>query len=100
MFRPSDIVIEAFVDHLQEEFWRTFPGGAPEHCHAIARAARVALGHIARSNALYHDLSHTVLVTQIGQNLLQGRIHQVPMYAPLGYPPTNTQKISATRIPR
>ena len=74
MFRPSDIVSEAFVDHLQEEYWRTFPGGVPEHCHAIARAARVALGHIARSNALYHDLSHTILVTQIGQNLLQGRI--------------------------
>jgi hypothetical protein len=74
MFRPSDIVIQAFVDHLQEEYWRTFPGGAPEHCHSIARAARVALAHIARSNALYHDLAHTILVTQIGQNLLQGQI--------------------------
>jgi hypothetical protein len=74
MFRPADIIIEAFVDHLQEEYWRTFPGGTPAHCHAIERAARVALGHIARSNALYHDLSHTILVTQIGQNLLQGRI--------------------------
>jgi hypothetical protein len=74
MFRPSDIVIEAFIDHLQEEFWRTFPDGTPAHCHEIAKAARVALGNIARSNALYHDLSHTILVTQIGQNLLQGRI--------------------------
>src|SRR5258706_2823108 len=74
MFRPSDIVIEAFVEHLTEEYWRTFPGGAPEHCHAIAGAARAALGHIARSNALYHDVSHTILVTQIGQNLLRGRI--------------------------
>jgi hypothetical protein len=74
MFRPSDIVIEAFIEHLQDEFWRTFPGGTPAHCHEIAKAARVALGHIARSNALYHDLGHTILVTQIGQNLLQGRI--------------------------
>ena len=74
MFRPADIVIEAFIDHLQSEYWQTFPGGAPEHCHAIARTARVALGQIARSNAPYHDLSHTVFVTQIGQNLLQGRI--------------------------
>ena len=74
MFRPDDIVIEAFIDHLQNEYWQTFPGGATEHCHAIARTARVALGQIARSNALYHDLSHTVLVTQIGQNILKGRI--------------------------
>ena len=74
MFRPSDIVIEAFVEHLQDEFRRTFPGGAPEHCNAIVRAAHVALGHIARSNAVYHDLSHTILVTQIGQNILHGRI--------------------------
>jgi hypothetical protein len=74
MFRPSDIVIEAFVDHLEDEYRRTFPGGVLEHSHAIARSARVALGNIARSNALYHDLSHTILVTQIGQNMLQGRI--------------------------
>ena len=74
MFRPSDIVIEAFIEHLQDEFRRTFPGGPPEHCNAIVRAAHVALGHIARSNALYHDLSHTILVTQIGQNILQGSI--------------------------
>ncbi len=74
MFRPSDIVIEAFVEHLQAEYERTFPRGAAEHGHAIAGAARVALGHIARSNALYHDVSHTILVTQIGQNILRGRI--------------------------
>lgn len=74
MFRPSDILIEAFVAHLKEEYARNFPGGPPAHCHAIERAAGVALGHIARSNALYHDLSHTILVTQIGESLLRGKI--------------------------
>ncbi len=69
MFRPSDIVIEAFIEHLTEEYWRTFPGGAPGHCHAIAAAARVALGQaIARSNALRtHDAVIPYdTVTQIG----------------------------------
>ena len=74
MFRPSDILIEAFVGHLLEEYERNFPGGDAAHSNAIARAARVALAHIARSNALYHDLNHTILVTQIGQDLLKGKI--------------------------
>ena len=74
MFRPSDILIDGFVDHLRDEYARNFPDGAPAHGHAIERAARVALSHIARSNALYHDLSHTILVTQIGQHLLRGKI--------------------------
>ena len=74
MFRPSDILIDAFALHLRSEYQRTFPGGEVAHGNAIERAARVALAHIARSNALYHDLSHTILVTQIGQSILKGKI--------------------------
>ena len=73
MFRPSDIIIEAFVAHLKDEYWHTFPGGAQEHSDAISKTARMVLPHIARSNAPYHDLSHTILVAQIGQHLLKGR---------------------------
>ena len=74
MFRPSDILIDAFAAHLREEYERTFPGAELAHRNAIERAGRAALGHIARSNALYHDLSHTILVTQIGQSILKGKI--------------------------
>lgn len=76
MFRPSDIVIEAFVAHLNDEYRLTFPGGAQSHTDAISKIARMVLPHIARSNAPYHDLSHTILVAQIGLHLLKGRIMQ------------------------
>ena len=38
MFRPSDILIDGFVDHLRDEYARNFPDGAPAHGHAIERA--------------------------------------------------------------
>lgn len=78
MFRPSDIIIEAFIKHLKAAYWEAFPDGLPAHCNAIEKAARLALPYIARSNALYHDLSHTILVTQIGQNLLEGKMLRDP----------------------
>jgi hypothetical protein len=73
MFLSSNIIIEAFVKYLNNEYWRAFPGGEQKHCDAISRSARMVLPHIARSNAPYHNLSHTILVVQIGQHLLTGR---------------------------
>lgn len=78
MFRPADIIIEAFVTHLQAAYWQSFPGGQQAHADAIISAARLALPYIARSNALYHDLSHTILVTQIGQTLMEGKMLKCP----------------------
>lgn len=78
MFRPADIIIEAFIPHLESAYWQSFPDGVQGHCDAISKSARLALPYIARSNALYHDLSHTILVTQIGQNLLRGKMLKHP----------------------
>jgi hypothetical protein len=74
MFRPSDIVIEAFVEHLGAAYGRLFDAGARGHREAIATVARAALSRIARSNAPYHDLDHTIRVTSVGQDILRGRM--------------------------
>lgn len=74
MFWPADIVINAFIDRLIADHGQYFPSAPPAHGEAIARVARLSLSRIARSNALYHDLDHTLLVTMVGQDMLRGRI--------------------------
>ncbi len=74
MFRPSDIVIDAFVSHLRDGFVSAFPAAPGEHLDAIVRATRVGANRVALSDALYHDLDHTILVTRVGQDILRGKM--------------------------
>ena len=74
MFCPSDIIIDAFVKRLSQDYGEVFGGGSPDHRDTIIQVARMVLPRIARSDALYHDLVYTLLVTLIGQDILRGRI--------------------------
>ena len=74
MFRPSDIIIDAFVKRLSRDYLETFGERAPEHHDTILEVARMVLARVARSDALYHDLVYTFLVTLVGQDILRGRI--------------------------
>jgi hypothetical protein len=74
MFRPTTILIDAFAGHVLGEFDRLFPHGDPAHRQALLQVARMALQRIARSNAPYHDLDHTIVVTQVGEDILRGRL--------------------------
>lgn len=74
MFRPSDIIIEAFVRRLRDDYDAVFGAGQPGHRETIVETARMALPRIARSDALFHDLDHTMLVTLVGQDILRGRM--------------------------
>lgn len=74
MFRPTAIVIDAFVPRVLAEYDQLFPHGDPAHREALLQVARMALQRLARSNALYHDLDHTIVVTQVGQDICRGRL--------------------------
>ncbi|MEQ9642569.1 MAG: metal-dependent phosphohydrolase [Alphaproteobacteria bacterium] len=74
MFRPAAIVIDAFVDRVLETYDRLYPHPDLAHRQALLQVARMALSRIARSNAPYHDLDHTMVVTQVGQDILRGKM--------------------------
>lgn len=74
MFRPTAIIIDAFVDDVTRAYDRMFPDADPTHRQALILVARMALQRLARSNAPYHDLDHTIVVTQVGQDIMRGRI--------------------------
>jgi hypothetical protein len=39
----------------------------------ISFVAQIALENIATSDAAYHDVNHTIMVTLVGQDILRGR---------------------------
>ena len=73
MFRPSDIIIDAFIERLRLAYTEVYADGEPGHRETIAQVARMALGRLSQSNALYHNLDHTLLVTMVGHDILRGK---------------------------
>jgi hypothetical protein len=73
MFNPTEIVIDAFVDNLQAHYRRTYGRLEPDYPEIIAFVGRVALENIANSDAPYHDVHHTIMVTEVGQQILRGK---------------------------
>ncbi len=65
--------IEIFVEELKRVYQRTYTDLEPEYGNIIVWTGRLALENIANSNALYHDLEHTVMVTLAGQAILEGK---------------------------
>ena len=73
MFNPTQIVIEAFINELRLMYERTYSTLEPSYPGIISFVARLALENIATSDAAYHDVNHTIMVTLVGQEILRGR---------------------------
>ena len=73
MFNPTELVIDTFVESLQQDYRRTYGVLEPSYPGIIAWAGHMALESIANSDALYHDVEHTIMVTLVGQEILKGK---------------------------
>src|SRR6516164_6992572 len=73
MFNATLIVIEAFIRELRTMYERTYGILEPDYPTIISFAAQLALENIATSDAAYHDVNHTIMVTLVGQEILRGK---------------------------
>jgi hypothetical protein len=73
VFNPTELVINAFVESLQQDYHRAYGVLEPSYPGIIAWAGHMALESIANSDALYHDVEHTIMVTLVGQEILKGK---------------------------
>ena len=73
MFNTTEIIINAFVSQVREGYQRTYGGLNTNYQDIIAWAGNMALESIANSDALYHNVEHSVLVTLVGQEILRGK---------------------------
>ncbi|EWY41926.1 metal-dependent phosphohydrolase [Skermanella stibiiresistens SB22] len=74
MFDLTTLTAEAFGQEICDVYRNTFGGREPHRADFLASAARLAVERIANSDALYHDVHHTIMVTLVGQDILRGRI--------------------------
>ncbi|BAZ32444.1 hypothetical protein NIES4074_49500 [Cylindrospermum sp. NIES-4074] len=73
MFNATEILIDAFVNQIREGYSRTYGCLKTDYQDIIAWAGSMALENIANSDALYHNVEHSVLVTLVGQEVLRGK---------------------------
>jgi hypothetical protein len=73
MINPQQILIDALVAKMERSYTRMYGDYEAGYSAIIGWAAHMALENIANSDALYHDVEHTVMVTQVGQELLKGK---------------------------
>jgi len=73
MLNPVVLKSEALGAVLERNFREVFGPEEPTFPGRLNLAARLIVETIANSDALYHDVDHTMLVTLVGQEILRGR---------------------------
>jgi hypothetical protein len=73
MFNTTEILIDAFVSQIREGYRRTYGCLKNDYQDIIAWAGNMAMENIANSDALYHNVEHSILVTLVGQEILRGK---------------------------
>lgn len=74
MFNPTAVVAAAFGEHLANTYLQYFSGRNPEYAAYLGGAAKLVLERLGNSDALYHNIEHTMMVTLVGQQLMRGRL--------------------------
>ena len=81
MITVSELAAEAVGSYLAEHMGRRFGSTEARLTELIPSAARLALDCIGNSDALYHNVEHTMLVTLVGHDIMRGRALLVPTSA-------------------
>src|SRR3974390_718014 len=73
MFTIPELAADALGSYLAEHMGRRFGSSDPGLIELVQSAARLAIDCIGNSDALYHNVEHTMLVTLTGYEILKGR---------------------------
>jgi hypothetical protein len=73
MITVPDLAVEELGSFLGTSLQRRFGSRNADLIELVQSAARLALDCIGNSDALYHNLEHTMLVTLVGYDILKGR---------------------------
>lgn len=73
MFNPTAVLINSCVERLKAGYRQTYGSLKPNYVDILGWAANMALEIIANSDALYHNIEHTILVSLVGQEVLRGK---------------------------
>jgi hypothetical protein len=75
-----ELAAEALGSFLAEHMSRRFASTHADLTELIPSVARLSLECIGNSDALYHNVEHTMLVTLVGYDIMKGRALLTPTY--------------------
>ena len=78
MITIPELAAEALGSYLADHMNRRFGSTEASLAELIPSAARLALDCIGNSDALYHNVEHTMLVTLVGYDIARGRALLMP----------------------
>jgi hypothetical protein len=81
MITIPELAADVLGSHLAERMERRFGSTDAGLIELVQSAARLALDCIGNSDALYHNVEHTMLVTLVGYDILRGRLLLTPTNA-------------------
>lgn len=67
------VIINEFVKEIKAAYNQTYNMIEPQYGHILEWCGRLSLENIANSDALYHNVEHTIMVTLVGQSILKGK---------------------------
>lgn len=73
MITVTELAAESLGSFLSSDMKRAFGSSHARLTELIPSIARIALECIGNSDALYHNVEHTMLVTLVGRDILRGR---------------------------
>ena len=73
MFNSTELLIQAFIEQLENGYSRTYGGYKSDYADIIAWVGAMALENIANSDGLYHNVEHAICITLVGQEILRGK---------------------------
>ena len=79
MLNPTTLKADALAEVLEKNYREVFGPEEPAYPAKLGLAARLVLEIIANSDALYHDVDHTMMVSLVGQEILRGRHIATPL---------------------
>lgn len=73
MLNHTTVIISSLTESLKAGYRNTYGNIKSDSARLIEQVVSLALEKIASSDALYHNVEHTVLVTLVGQEILRGK---------------------------
>lgn len=73
MINWQELTIDMFVEQLRTSYRRTYGDIQAEYGNIVAWVGRLALENISNSDALYHDIDHTIMVSLAGLAIIEGK---------------------------
>ncbi len=73
MINWQELTIDMFVEQLRIAYHRTYGDINPDYGRIVCWVGRLSLENISNSDALYHDIDHTIMVSLAGLSIVEGK---------------------------